>query len=485
MGKPRILYVVHHFPQISETYIRSEIEALSDEYDIRVVSLNQANYPYKTHAPYQVTDDPATIEAAIAEFQPNVLHTHWLEMARVVAYFAGFFPSNRGRPNIPFTIRTHSFDVLEQKGQLIEDSAALVNSDLCLGILAFPFARPLLEQGGVRPEKIHDCYPVVNYPRFLDRSPNGKGVMNVGACLPKKQMADFLELACAFPDRPFDLYALGYQTPEITRLNESRGDPVRIIPPVEPEDMRAEYKKHEWLVYTASRDMNSVGWPMAVAEAQAAGVGVCLPNIRPDLNEYVGGAGFLYNSVSEVAEILRKPFPDEMRQMGFEQAKKSDIVRHKTILTDLWQGAGAPRSSRPAFVASVHDSVAAWGEGGTALEKRLRIRQVAQELTAAIPPGRNFALVDEGALIDHIPPDRRATPFPDRDGQYCGPPADDTSAIEELERQRLSGTEFLVFAWPAFWWLDHYAGFGRYLRENSRHVLESDRLIVFDLRPKP
>ena len=36
---------------------------------------------------------------------------------------------------------------------------------------------------------------------------------------------------------------------------------------------------------------------MAIAEAQAAGVGVCMPNIRPDIKEYVGEAGFVYDSI--------------------------------------------------------------------------------------------------------------------------------------------------------------------------------------------
>ena len=474
MSKTRILYIVHHFPQISETYIRSEIEALADDYDIRVVSLNQADYPYKTHAPYQVMDDPATIDEAIAEFRPDVLHTHWLELARVIAYFAGFFG---GRPTIPFTIRTHSFDVLEQKSRLISESADIVNSDVCLGILGFPFSRPLLEGGGVRPEKIHDCFPVVNYQRFFDTSPNGSGVMNVGACLPKKQMEDFLELACLQPDRQFDLYALGYKTSEMSKLNASRGNPVKIIPPVEPEAMAPEYKKHEWLVYTASRHANSVGWPMAVAEAQAAGVGVCLPNLRPDLREYVGEAGFLYDSIGEVAELLRKPFPEELRQAGFEHAKKSDVNLHKSILTDLWTKADGSRR-----IVSDGGHVAPWGDGGTALEKKVRLRLSIQELTAAIPPGLTYALIDEGALTGQLPSDRRVLPFPERDGQFWGPPSDDLSAIEELKRQRLDGTDFLVFAWPAFWWLDHYSNFNRRLRDDAGMVLENNRLVVFDLR---
>ena len=89
--------------------------------------------------------------------------------------------------------------------------------------------------------------------------------------------------------------------------------------------MGAEYKKHQWLVYTASRKMNSVGWPMAVAEAQAAGVGVCLPNIRADLQEYLGGAGFLYDSINEVIDIIRNPFRDEMRQ------RDADKIEHGVL----------------------------------------------------------------------------------------------------------------------------------------------------------
>jgi hypothetical protein len=112
------------------------------------------------------------------------------------------------------------------------------------------------------------------------------------------------------------------------------------MPPVELEDMPAEYKKHRWLVYTAA-DGGNVGWPMSIAEAQAAGVGVCMANIRPDLRDYVGPAGFLYDSLDEALEIISKPFPEEMRNLGFEQAKKSDVFEHRALLFNLWRKAGA------------------------------------------------------------------------------------------------------------------------------------------------
>jgi hypothetical protein len=75
---------------------------------------------------------------------------------------------------------------------------------------------------------------------------------------------------------------------------------------------------------------------MAVAEAQASGLGIAMARVRPELEEYLGGAGFLFDSIAELPDILSKPYPEEMRQKGFEQSKKSDIRRHVKLLTDLW-----------------------------------------------------------------------------------------------------------------------------------------------------
>ena len=54
---------------------------------------------------------------------------------------------------------------------------------------------------------------------------------------------------------------------------------------------------------------------------------------------------------------------------------------------------------------------------------------------------------------------------------------------QELERLRQSGASFIVFAWPAFWWLDHYRELADYARKNFRCVLRNPDLLIFDLRP--
>jgi hypothetical protein len=476
------MYVLYQHPQISETYIRSEIEAVRDQCELRVFSLRAADAPYKNHEPYVLSDDVEELERAIQEFKPQVLHTHWLNQTRELAYLAGYFGKMASGANLPFTVRAHSFDVLDHDQQYVRDAAPLINSELCLGVLTFPFTLPYLRKNGVREDKIFSCWPVINYARFHDESPNGPDVMNVGACLPKKQMEDFLKLAKMVQDRRFDLYAMGYNSKDIDRLNKDLKYPVRIIPSVEPELMLPEYKKHQWLVYTASTEMGTVGWSLAVAEAQAAGVGVCFPRLRPDLEEYIGPAGYLYDTIEEVAEIITKPFPEEKRRLGFEHAKRSDIAQHKEILLNLWRKA-AGMSDPPAHVRG-SDSLKDWGKADTVLEHGLRTRQMSRDIENYIPENGSMIEAGDASQWVGLRGGRRVLPFIEKDGQFWGPPESDAVAISELERMRASGAGALFFRSDNFWWLDHYKEFGAHLRKNYKVIVEDSKKVVFDLTRK-
>jgi SAM-dependent methyltransferase len=113
-----------------------------------------------------------------------------------------------------------------------------------------------------------------------------------------------------------------------------------------------------------------------------------------------------------------------------------------------------------------------------------RLELTAQEIGGSVPVGSSFILVDQEALVsDGVTAGRIKIPFLERNGQYWGAPPDDETAIRELERLRRGGASYMVFAWPAFWWLDYYAGFRKYLRTRFPCTLENERLVIFRLGP--
>jgi hypothetical protein len=125
-------------------------------------------------------------------------------------------------------------------------------------------------------------------------------------------------------------------------------------------------------------------------------------------------------------------------------------------------------------------------------ERRLRnardpyaelLMRVSDQILAIVPEGVRYILVDEDQWASALQVEgRHRIPFTEREGVFWGPPATDEAAIDELQRQRAAGTQFIAFGAPAFWWLEYYSRFARYLRENLPCVLQNERLVVFDLR---
>jgi len=105
----------------------------------------------------------------------------------------------------------------------------------------------------------------------------------------------------------------------------------------------------------------------------------------------------------------------------------------------------------------------------------------AEVVDDALPAGEPFILADEGQLPMDADAQERTIPFPERDGVYWGRPVDDAAAVAELERLKHRGLRFIVFAWPAFWWLDHYAGLSRHLNRHGKLTFRDDKAIVFAL----
>ncbi len=335
--RKRLLLVYQGYGQLTKTYLENEVEDLVRDHDVLILNVYRPiNRGSDMTNPFVDCRD-RTFEEILdiaADFQPDHIHGQYLHLSPLLRRLASEL-------SISFSIRGHSSDILEPEKMgtdrfPIAESIAALRDERCAGFLAMPFAVPLLKAWGAPAEKVITVPPVFSFDHFFDQSMNGSAIMNIGAALPKKNMGAYLKLAHSMPERCFDLYGIGFDVDKLQQQNRDMGGKVNIKAMIPYRDMRQEYKKHAWLVYTADPNVNSVGWPIALAEAQAAGVGVCMQNLRADLKHYLKDTGILFDSISDLPKILKHPPSTEMREKAFENARRLDYKYHRSRLTNLF-----------------------------------------------------------------------------------------------------------------------------------------------------
>jgi hypothetical protein len=201
----------------------------------------------------------------------------------------------------------------------------------------------------------------------------------------------------------------------------------------------------------------------------------------PEENEYRQGAdGYLITVAPLFGEIRahREPLSlyrdhgaNQFWSGSMEKRVRGSLVRYERRFLTL---------SRVVKERGWAAEVENWERGNAYLQWMRKADEMFRELKGIVGADQMVILVDEEqcggaqALTD-----RRVLPFLEKDGRYWGMPADDAAAVSELERMRREGARFIAFAWPAFWWLDHYAGLK--CRLEGSCVLHNERLKVFDL----
>ena len=201
-------------------------------------------------------------------------------------------------------------------------------------------------------------------------------------------------------------------------------------------------------------------------------------------------AGFLECAPSADNRVTREAV-DKLIDRGLwhhrtsPQAVAMALTVHEQLSTDDEVGLGMDT-----MIGKILDTLAPEAVRGDAdrvdsAERRWeeQFRRAANELGNLIPVGSKLILVDQDRLGKDVAKGRDVSPFLEQHGEYWGCPADSDAAIEEFTRLQRSGTQYIVFAWPAFWWLDYYSDFNAYLRLKFHCVLQNERVIVFDTRP--
>jgi hypothetical protein len=157
-----------------------------------------------------------------------------------------------------------------------------------------------------------------------------------------------------------------------------------------------------------------------------------------------------------------------MELLGWLRTRKSNLS--SDVLTASEQ---ISRIGPTITKARKHFSNRIWNQKSLALVR---------DLDRLIPKGVKISLIDDESLDYQMLKQWKITPFPEKEGIYWGPPSNDKMAISELETLRNTGTEYLVIAWSAFWWLDYYRQFSKYLDSRFPRLVTSDRLVIFDLQ---
>jgi glycosyltransferase involved in cell wall biosynthesis len=298
-------------------------------------------------------------------------------------------------------------------------------------------------------------------------------------------------------------------------VKQSRGEVICFL---DSDDALLPTAAQEAMLLFSQPDVVKVHWPLWALDEQGRKTGKIIPSgelSEGDLREAVvrGGPGSyvwpptsgsawarsFIESVCPIPEAEYKVSPDLYLSA---LAPIFGSVASVPEPQGFWRIHGANNSWRGSFDEWLRLEVQRWGhccnllaaycrDRGIVVEPEVwlkdswvhRLFAATQEIAALIPAEASFILVDEDQWRSGgIVAGRTALPFPEQDGQYWGPPSDEAAALRELERLRQAGAQFIVFGWPAFWWLDYYQGLREHLRSRARCVLENDRLVVFDLR---
>jgi len=290
----RVLYLVWHYPQLSESYIETEIRTMRRwGVEVAVWAETRAVSPYPSDLPLF----RGAVEAAVSAFRPDILHVHWLSFA------LGLGVLLQGHA-LPLTVRAHGF----------ETSEATLTATLSLPGLRRLYAHPgqaaLLATRDPRLRVVRNAFdselfrPQAKKERRL--------VVRTSAALPSKDLPLFLESAAAHPGWRFVLAVVTCNGREdyvdrLREMNEALGGPVDLlvdVPRPEVADLvgRAGIYLHT-VVPPSERWGTPLGMPVSLAEAMATGA---VPLVRdlPSLRGYVGDAGLFYRDREGLGRLL-------------------------------------------------------------------------------------------------------------------------------------------------------------------------------------
>lgn len=286
----KILYLLNEYPQLSESYIRAEIDyAREMGVEIKVWTGGASPCRYQDSAPFHV--GIPTWKDIQAE-RPDVVHVHYVHTA--LSRLAEIEKSG-----VPLTVRGHSFDYSPSNVQKLLESRALRQ--------LFLFPHFAAEHQDPRVDSL-TCAVDTRFYEWRMGEKEWDLVFRAGAGIPGKDLECFLRVAQLCKKKLRFALFLTSQHPEtvkgLLRVNETMGYPAEIYLDRQHEEIAAVARRAGQCLRSHDPGSHPYGMPQSVAEAMAAG---CRIVARNGAQDFIGEAGACFTDDATAAEMLIDP----------------------------------------------------------------------------------------------------------------------------------------------------------------------------------
>lgn len=335
----KILYLLNEYPQLSESYIRTEIDyALQMGVTVKVWTGGASPCRYQDSAPFVVgIPDWKDVQAEL----PDVVHVHYLDTALSRM-------RQLEKAQVPVVVRGHSFDYDPAKVE------KLLQSEVVKRIFLFP------QFAGNHPDpRVTPMTCAVDSARYDWRMAEKEWdlVYRAGAGIPGKDLETFLRVARLCKQHRvgnklrFALF-LTSQHPEtvkhLLRTNEAMGSPVELYLDRQHEDIAGVAQRAGQCFRSHDPGSHPYGMPQSVAEAMRAG---CRIVARDGAQDFIGEAGVCFSRDESAVEMLIEPLawnPNERylaSMAASERGMQFDMDHVLVALLSAWEETARTRKS--------------------------------------------------------------------------------------------------------------------------------------------
>lgn len=293
-ARPRVLYAMWQYPQLSETYIEGEIRCmLRFGADVEVWREAKPATPHPTLVP--IHEGP--LPDVVRRVRPDVIHVHWLSsLTRYAPILAQL--------GTPVTARLHGFDTSP------DACRAILDQPWMRAVYAFPHHLDLIGRSDPGLRAVPAAFDSTLFRPCASK--DRRLVLRAGAALPSKDHAFFFELANRLPDYRFVLAAITCSLEEnfaaaYRDLHQQMKSRCELMFDIQHEDLAPLIAQAGIYLHTVkppgTEHGTPIGMPISIAEAMATGAYILVRDL-PELRDYVGDAGTTYRDAEDAAEII-------------------------------------------------------------------------------------------------------------------------------------------------------------------------------------